>query len=95
MVQLEHGFLCVTGYNYSGSALVAIFLSAVLGLLVSLSTFLVIGATSSLTYNVIGHVKVSLLTQGTGLLCLNHRTETDSFHCDDSHTCNRGVRMSI
>lgn len=46
------------GYNYSGSALAAIFLSAVLGLLVSLSTFLVIGATSSLTYNVIGHVKV-------------------------------------
>ena len=47
-----------TGYEYSGSALAAIFLSAVLGLLVSLSTFLVIGATSSLTYNVIGHVKV-------------------------------------
>jgi solute carrier family 35 protein E3 len=31
----------------------AIALTAVLGLLVSLSTFLVIGATSSLTYNVV------------------------------------------
>jgi solute carrier family 35, member E3 len=40
------------------AAAVAIGLSAVLGLLVSLSTFLVIGATSSLSYNVIGHVKV-------------------------------------
>ena len=42
--------------------MVAILLSAVLGLLVSLSTFLVIGATSSLTYNVIGHVKVRTLS---------------------------------
>ena len=32
--------------------MVAIAISAILGLLVSLSTFLVIGATSSLTYNV-------------------------------------------
>ncbi len=32
-------------------------LSAVLGILVSLSTFLVIGATNSLTYNIVGHVK--------------------------------------
>ena len=49
---------CDAGYHYTGAAVVAILLSAVLGLLVSLSTFLVIGATSSLTYNVIGHVKV-------------------------------------
>lgn len=39
-------------YEYTPAAVVAIGVSAVLGLLVSLSTFLVIGATSSLTYNV-------------------------------------------
>lgn len=39
-------------YEYTWAAIVAIIVSAVLGLLVSLSTFLVIGATSSLTYNV-------------------------------------------
>jgi solute carrier family 35 protein E3 len=41
------------GYNFTPAAAAAIVLSAVLGLLVSLSTFLVIGATSSLTYNVV------------------------------------------
>ena len=41
------------GYPYTWGALAAIAISAVLGLLVSLSTFLVIGATSSLTYNVV------------------------------------------
>ena len=39
-------------FEYTWAAVVAIGVSAVLGLLVSLSTFLVIGATSSLTYNV-------------------------------------------
>ena len=56
---------CRAGYKYTGAAVVAILLSAVLGLLVSLSTFLVIGATSSLSYNVIGHVKVRI--------CLAHQ----------------------
>ena len=37
------------GYDYTPMAAVAIAISAVLGLAVSLSTFLVIGATSSLT----------------------------------------------
>ena len=49
------------------AAAVAIGLSAVLGLLVSLSTFLVIGATSSLSYNVIGHIKVCF--SDSGLSC--------------------------
>lgn len=40
-------------YNYTPLIVGAIALTAVLGLLVSLSTFLVIGATSSLTYNVV------------------------------------------
>lgn len=38
--------------------------SALLGLLVSLSTFLVIGCTSSLTYNVVGHIKTVLILSG-------------------------------
>lgn len=43
----------ILGYHYTPAAVAAIILSAVLGLLVSLSTFLVIGCTSSLTYNVV------------------------------------------
>ncbi len=42
----------------------AIVVSAALGLLVSLSTFLVIGATSSLTYNVVGHIKTVIILSG-------------------------------
>jgi solute carrier family 35, member E3 len=52
------------GYHYTPGAVVAIAVSAGLGLLVSLSTFLVIGATSSLTYNVVGHVKTVIILAG-------------------------------
>ena len=52
------------GYQYSFAAIVAIAVSAGLGLLVSLSTFLVIGATSSLTYNVVGHIKTVIILMG-------------------------------
>lgn len=41
------------GYRPSPAAAAAILVSAVLGLLVSLSTFLVVGATSPLTYNIV------------------------------------------
>lgn len=34
------------------------------GVQVSLSTFLVIGATSSLTYNVVGHIKTVIILMG-------------------------------
>ena len=54
----------ILGYPYSFSSLTAILVSAVLGLLVNLSTFLVIGATSSLTYNVVGHVKTVIILTG-------------------------------
>ena len=55
----------LVGYAYSWSSITAIAISSVLGLLVSLSTFLVIGATSSLTYNIVGHLKtVTILTGG-------------------------------
>ena len=42
-------------------AVSTIALSAFLGLLVSLSTFLVIGATSALTYNIVGHAKTVVI----------------------------------
>ncbi|GIL90469.1 hypothetical protein Vretifemale_18118 [Volvox reticuliferus] len=51
-------------YHYTPAAVSAILISAVLGLLVSLSTFLVIGATSSLTYNVVGHLKTVIILTG-------------------------------
>ncbi|KXZ48558.1 hypothetical protein GPECTOR_27g729 [Gonium pectorale] len=54
----------VLGYEYSWGAISAIVVSALLGVLVSLSTFLVIGATSSLTYNVVGHFKTVLILTG-------------------------------
>lgn len=49
--QHEEGTLL--GYTYTTHAVLAILVSSALGLAVSLSTFLVIGATSSLTYNVV------------------------------------------
>ena len=49
-----HAADTLLGYSYTWPAGAAIAISALLGLLVSLSTFLVIGATSSLTYNVVG-----------------------------------------
>lgn len=52
------------GYHYTTAAVLAILFSAVLGLMVSLSTFLVIGATSSLTYNVVGHLKTVIILSG-------------------------------
>ncbi len=54
----------IMGYPYSPSSVAAILISAVLGLLVNLSTFLVIGATSSLTYNVVGHIKTVIILTG-------------------------------
>lgn len=54
----------ILGYPMTPGAAAAILASAVLGLLVNLSTFLVIGATSSLTYNVVGHVKTVIILSG-------------------------------
>ena len=50
-------------YREHGSteALITIGVSACLGLLVSLSTFLLIGATSALTYNIVGHTKTMMI----------------------------------
>ncbi|KAI8472997.1 MAG: triose-phosphate transporter family-domain-containing protein [Monoraphidium minutum] len=51
----------ILGFDYSAPALAWILASSALGLVVTLSTFLFIGATSSLTYNVAGHLKTLLI----------------------------------
>jgi len=67
----DSGFAAYRGwYNANGTteAFVTIIISGCLGMLVSLSTFLMIGATSPLTYNIVGHLKtVSILTMGVML----------------------------
>lgn len=51
----------ILGYSFSLPSVTWILISSVLGLVVTLSTFLFIGATSSLTYNVVGHLKTVLI----------------------------------
>jgi solute carrier family 35 protein E3 len=51
----------ILGYAFSTKAVLWIVVSSALGLVVTLSTFLFIGATSSLTYNVVGHLKTVLI----------------------------------
>lgn len=58
----------IFGYHPTPASIFMIALSSVLGLAVNLSTFLVIGATSSLTYNVVGHVKTVIILAGGVLL---------------------------
>jgi len=52
------------GYHWTLEAVLAISLSAFLGFLISLSTFLVIGATGSLAYNIVGHLKTAIVLIG-------------------------------
>lgn len=49
------------GFPYTLECSVVIAVSAALALLVSLSTFLTIGATSAVTFNVVGHIKTFLV----------------------------------
>jgi solute carrier family 35 protein E3 len=58
----------VLGYTLTPGAAFWIIVSSMLGLVVTLSTFLFIGATSSLTYNVVGHMKTVLIVTGGVLL---------------------------
>lgn len=51
----------ILGYAFTTRAVTWILISSALGLVVTLSTFLFIGATSSLTYNVVGHLKTILI----------------------------------
>ena len=58
----------ILGYSMTAVAGGWIFISSVLGLLVTASTFLFIGATSPLTYNVVGHLKtIGIVTAGVFL----------------------------
>lgn len=52
------------GYQYTFGSLAAIGVSSLLGLLFNLSTFLVLGATSSVTYNVFGNLKTVIVLCG-------------------------------
>lgn len=45
----------------SSGAIIAILISSILAFLVNLSIFLVIGATSPITYNVLGHFKLTVI----------------------------------
>eukprot|EP00878_Enallax_costatus_P004629 GHUV01004874.1.p1 GENE.GHUV01004874.1~~GHUV01004874.1.p1 ORF type:complete len:387 (+),score=80.11 GHUV01004874.1:241-1401(+) len=55
----------ILGFEYSNSALAWILFSSCLGLVVTLTTYLFIGVTSALTYNVVGHLKtVFIVTSG-------------------------------
>lgn len=56
------------GYQLSPASATAILISSVLGLIVTLSAFLIIGATSALTYNIVGHTKTVLIVGGGILL---------------------------
>lgn len=74
-VATERSEATVLGFPYSVGSVTAIVTSALLGILVSLSTFLVIGATSSLTYNIVGHAKTILILAG-GCLLFNESMPT-------------------
>ncbi|KAK9862351.1 hypothetical protein WJX84_007288 [Apatococcus fuscideae] len=54
----------ILGYDYNVYNVAAIAISSVLGLLMSLTTFILIGATSSITYNVVGHLKTVFILAG-------------------------------
>ena len=58
----------VAGFPYTFEILMAICFSASCGLMVILSSFLVIGSTSPLTYNIIGHSKTIIVLAGGALL---------------------------
>ena len=68
----RYGAGTLLGYPYSWLAVGAILTTAVLGLIVSLSTFLVIGATSSVTFNVV-RSHAGQQPQSVGCCCLARR----------------------
>lgn len=58
------------GYDFSWKAVLWILFTSVLGLVVTLSAFLFIGASSAITYNVVGHSRTVLIVAG-GVLFFN------------------------
>ena len=78
----EHG----TAFNLS-----MILLSACLGLLVSLSTFLLIGNTSALTYNIVGHAKtILIMLSGCIFFGDSFRSATSVCAASRPHCCEQG-----
>ena len=60
--------LTLMNFNYTLSSVTAIVVSSILGLIVSISTFSLIGITSSLTFNIVGHLKTVTILAGGCLL---------------------------
>ena len=60
------------GFPYTLQIVTAICFSASCGLMVILSSFLVIGSTSALIYNVVGHSKTVIILAGGALLFNDH-----------------------
>ena len=58
----------LTGFEYTLETTMALMFSASCALMVVLSGFLVIGSTSALTYNIIGHTKTVLILAGGSLM---------------------------
>jgi solute carrier family 35 protein E3 len=54
----------IYGYQYTSDAVAMIVLSALMGILVTCSVFLFIGASSPLTYSVVGHLKTVFIMAG-------------------------------
>ncbi len=78
------------GFPYSVESVCAIMLSAVLGIFVSLTTFLVIGTTSSLTYNIVSNLKtVIILTGGVFLFGVSWLVLTRSRGTRADKACKR------
>ncbi|KAJ1630745.1 triose-phosphate transporter family-domain-containing protein [Pavlovales sp. CCMP2436] len=64
-------------FEYTSSTLGFVVASCSIALFVNLSTFLVIGATSPITYNVLGHFKLSLVVVG-GFLVFGYHVDVQN-----------------
>jgi len=68
MVFLLDDTVKLAAFAYDADVLLLIVASCTVALFVNLSTFLVIGSTSAISYNVLGHFKLSLVVVGGFLL---------------------------
>ena len=68
LLQTTPNKLTLMNFDYTLSSVTAIVVSSILGLIVSISTFSLIGVTSSLTFNIVGHLKTVTILAGGCLL---------------------------
>lgn len=61
VILLTEPLNAIAAYKFTFTSSMAIFISAILAFLVNLSTYIVIGATSPVTYNMIGHSKLVVI----------------------------------